>query len=250
MSEFTYNWYSGFLRQCRKSGNVTLLKEVETGTRPQIILRHDIDFDLAAALELSLVEEHEGVRSTYLVLLSTHYYNAASPKSRAILQGLAQRGFEIGLHFDPSVHAAAGPEALTASFRAERAFLESIIGAKVCSVSIHVPTAHGLYPAFAGMVNAYDPRWFGPERYVSDSLRRWRHDPLALIAKARDLGRVQVLCHPIHFGQDETSYHSALHLITEAWRAEAHDYIHDKNQTFRDECSTSTPPHGKESLVT
>ena len=236
MSDFTYDWYSDFLRHCRNSGNLTLLRDVENGAFPQIVLRHDIDFDLAAAWELSLVEEHAGVRSTYLVLLSTHYYNPASPKARAILQGLDQRGFEIGLHFDPSVYPDDGAEALAASFKSERDFLESIVGADVRSVSVHVPSAHGLYPVFAGMVNAYDPRWFGPERYVSDSLRRWKHDPFALVSKALDLGRVQVLCHPIHFAQEETTYRSALDRMAEAWRSEAHAYIYDKNQTYRDEC--------------
>lgn len=249
MSEFTYDWYSDFLQHCRDNGNLTLLRDVETGSFPQIVLRHDIDFDLAAAQELSLVEERAGVRSTYMVLLSTHYYNSASPKARGILQSLVRREFEIGLHFDPTVYADDGPESLAASFKIERDFLESLIGADVRSVSVHNPTAHGLYPAFSGVVNAYDQRWFGPERYVSDSLRHWRHDPLALVSKARDLGRVQVLCHPIHFAQEETSYRSALNRIAEAWRTEAHDYIYEKNQTFRDECLKDALPSKNGALV-
>ena len=83
MTGFTYDWYSDFLRHCRDNGNLTLLRDVETGAFPQIILRHDIDFDLAAAQEFSLKEEGAGVRSTYLVLLSTHYYNPASPITRS-----------------------------------------------------------------------------------------------------------------------------------------------------------------------
>ena len=237
MIGFTYDWYSEFLRHCCNSGNVTCLRDVETGPFPQIILRHDVDFDLAAAWELSLVEERAGVRSTYLVLLSTHYYNAASPKNRTILQDLARRGFEVGLHFDPTVYVEDGAEALSAGFTVERAFLESLVGAEVRSVSVHNPTSHGLYPAFPGVINAYDPEWFGADRYVSDSLRRWKHDPYTLVSKARDLGRVQVLCHPIHFAQKETSYTDALGKMAKNWHTEAHDYIHEKNQTYRDECS-------------
>jgi hypothetical protein len=93
MTGFTYDWYSNFLRHCRDNGNLTLLRDVETGAFPQIILRHDIDFDLAAAQEFSLKEECAGVRSTYLVLLSTHYYNPASPKARGILHGGRPGGF-------------------------------------------------------------------------------------------------------------------------------------------------------------
>ena len=134
------------------------------------------------------------------------------------------------------VHVDDGPAGFTAAFEAERDFLESLVGAEVRSVSLHNPTSHCLYLVFDGMVNAYDPRWFGPERYVSDSLRRWKHDPFALVSKARDLGRVQVLCHPIHFAQEETTYRKALDRMVEAWRTEAHAYIYDKNQTYRDEC--------------
>ena len=236
MTEFTYDWYFKFLRHCRDNGSITFLRDAENGSLPQIILRHDVDFDVAAAWELSLMEERAGVRSTYLFLLSTHYYNLASPKARGILQALIQRGFEVGLHFDPSVYADDGQDGLARGFKAEREFMESLVGAEVRSISVHCPTASGLFPVFEGVVNAYDSRWFGPERYVSDSLRRWKHDPFALVSKAGELGRVQVLCHPIHFAQEEISYRSALDRIAEAWRAEAHSYIYNKNQTYRDEC--------------
>ena len=237
MSEFTYDWYSAFLSHCRLNGNMTLLRDVETGSFPQIVLRHDVDFDLAAAQELSLLEERAGVRSTYLVLVSTHYYNPASLRSREILRSLVQRGFEVGLHFDPTVYIDDSLGGLAAGFEAERAFLESLLGSAVSSVSLHIPTSYGRYPVFQGVVNAYDERWFGPERYVSDSLRRWKHDPFALVSKVKDLGRVQVLCHPIHFGREERTYKKALDCLAEAWRSEAHSYIYEKNQTYRDECS-------------
>jgi hypothetical protein len=244
MLRFTYDWYSEFLRHCQNSGHISLLRDVEIGPLPKVILRHDVDFDLAAAHELSFVEELAGVRSTYLVLLSTHYYNVAAPKARQILQSLIARGFEIGLHFDPTVYVDDGPTRLTAGFAAERGFLESIIGAEVRSVSLHNPTSHGLYPIFTGAINAYDPRWFGPERYVSDSLGRWKHDPFALVSRARELGHIQVLCHPIHFAPEETTYRIALDRMAEAWRSEAHDYIYEKNQTYRDECISRPAGHG------
>jgi len=244
MNEFTYDWYTDFLGHCQRNGNLTLVRDAETAPLPQIILRHDIDFDLEAAWNLSLVEEESGVRSTFFVLVSTHYYNAAAPKARELLKKLVERGFEVGLHFDPSVYPDALGTTIAAGFNSERAFLESIVGVDVKSVSVHNPTAHGLYPKFPGVINAYDSRWFDPGRYVSDSLRRWKRDPFALVSQATDLGRVQVLCHPIHFSHAQRSYQSAIAGITEAWSAEAKAYIYEKNETYRNECLAARATEG------
>jgi hypothetical protein len=233
---FTHDWYQEFLAECRRHGNPIPLREVETAACPQIILRHDVDFTLEAAWELSRVEERAGVRSTYFVLLTSHYYNPASSRGRWILRDLARRGFEVGLHFDPVVYEDSGIDDLAEQFDAERRFLRALAGDEVRSVTIHCPTSHGLYPMFPGVVNAYDPRWFGPDRYLSDSLRRWRRNPIDFVRSAAALGRVQVLTHPLHYSADGGGYVAAMSRLSESWTAEAHAYLYEKNQTYREEC--------------
>lgn len=225
-AEFTFDWYRAFLRECRRAGSPIPLGEAEGAPKGSILLRHDVDYDLDFALALSRIEEEESVRSTYLVLVSTDFYNVASASGRAAVRDLLGRGFEVGLHFDPEVHE---------GFGAERAFLESIMGRPLRSVSLHNPTAHGQYPLFEGVVNAYDPRWFGEGRYVSDSSRRWRTDPLSAL-RAGGFDVLQVLTHPIHFSESGEAYRPRFADMAERWRGRLHRYALRYNATYRGEC--------------
>ena len=231
-ADFTFDWYRAFLRQCKLVGDPIPLGLAESAPKGSILLRHDVDYDLDPAIALSRIEEEEGVRSTFLVLVSTAFYNVASSAGREALRDLIARGFEVGLHFDPEVHAG---EPMETAFSAERAFLESITHRPLRSVSLHNPTSHGQYPLFESVVNAYDPRWFGGERYLSDSSRRWRRDPLTALG-AGDFHVLQVLSHPIHFSESGETYRPRFQEMARKWGERLHGYALRYNATYRDEC--------------
>ncbi|HEX2832196.1 MAG TPA: hypothetical protein VHW00_04230 [Thermoanaerobaculia bacterium] len=236
-SQFTWDWYRSLLDVCRCHGNPMPLRDAEDAPPGSILLRHDVDFDLAAAESLSRIEKDAGVRSSFLFLVSTDFYNVASASGRRLLRELVADGFDVGLHFDPDVY---GDVALDPAFAAERAFLESITGVPLRSVSLHVPSAHQRYVSFEGLVNAYDARWFGQDRYVSDSSRHWRRDPIAFLTSPRpDI--VQVLTHPIHFSEDGRAYMPQFERMTKDWRDRLHAYALRYNTTYRAECERSEP---------
>lgn len=242
MTSFTYTWYRELLAECRRSGRPMPLAGAAGAASGSILLRHDVDYDLEAADAIRRIEEEEGVRSSFLFLVSTDFYNVASTTGRRFLAELLRQGFDVGLHFDPDVH---GATPLDVAFAAERAFLESITGHPLASVSLHNPSAHQRYPLFEGVVNAYDPRWFGPDRYVSDSSRRWRRDPLAFLAADRP-PIVQVLTHPVHFSEQGSGYRRQFDRMATHWSERLHDYALRYNQTYREECESEaelvTPP--------
>lgn len=231
-SRFTYSWYRSLIDLCKREGRPLPVSEAESALPGTILLRHDVDFDLEAADVISRLEESEGVRSSFFFLVSTDFYNIGSATGRSLLTRLVARGFDVGLHFDPSVYTDGQVET---GFHTERMFLESVTGAPIRSVSLHVPSAHNQYIPFAGLVNAYDPRWFGPDRYVSDSCRTWRRDPLQFIASPRP-DVVQVLTHPIHFSSDGASYGPLFDQLTMRWRERLHAYTLRYNATYRAEC--------------
>jgi hypothetical protein len=231
---FTYTWYKGFLGHCLSFGAVCQFRDIECIQTPTILLRHDVDFDLDAAKKLSEVEEAVGIRSTYFMLLTSHCYNPASSEGRMILRNLAERGFEVGLHFDPTVYPNHDQDRLAARFQEERCFLDSITGMAVRSVSIHNPTSHKIYPIFPDVVNTYDPRWFGPDRYLSDSLRLWRRDPFEFVEKAR-VWPIQILTHPLHYSENGNGYVEAMRRIFEGWRDRAHKYALEHNSSYQEE---------------
>lgn len=163
-----------------------------------LILRHDIDVSLEAAVALAELEAGFGARATYFVLLRCELYNPFAAAGRAALRRLATLGHEVGLHFDAAL-VDGGFDALDKAAAEECTMLEGLIGSPVRIISFHrpVPVLLGLARSLAGRAHAYEPRFFKAIGYCSDSRGAFHHgDPLAHEAVAA--GRaLQLLTHPI-----------------------------------------------------
>lgn len=173
--------------------------------QPGVILRHDIDLDVEMAINFARLELEVGVRSTVFIMTTGETYNPTSKSVQNSLKWLESNGFEIGLHFDPTVYDTED-ELLLASFaEREAAVLEAIVGASVRSISLHNPSITGKLPIFSGWKNAYDPKIFGSDIYLSDSRMVLRHDPYTFFASAQ-IKTMQLLLHPMHFSVSGQSY--------------------------------------------
>lgn len=84
-----------------------------------VILRHDVDFSLEAALRFAELEYKNGVQSTYFILLSTGFYNPLHKKARDILKEIKVMGHEIGLHFDEANYVITNKEELICNVKKE-----------------------------------------------------------------------------------------------------------------------------------
>jgi len=171
------------------------------------LVRHDIDFDLELALQVAEIEFQEGIQSTFFVLASARTYNLMHKESRNILRNLLDLGHEVGLHFDASIY----PEAdLAECAKREAEALAFAAGKSVSSLSLHNPSVTGEFPLLDGFVNAYDPRLFSDENYLSDSCFSFRgKNPLEFIHRIRE-GMVQILLHPMHYAKNTSSYKDIL----------------------------------------
>jgi hypothetical protein len=104
-------------------------------------------------------------------------------------------GFEIGLHFDPTIY-----NNIELGFKKEVEIFEKVFDTEIKSVSLHNPSIHGSYPLFDGYINAYSPELFEESRYLSDSLRNFRgKDPFEFIKNIKDKP-MQIVLHPIYYG--------------------------------------------------
>ncbi len=170
--------------------------EAEPGRR-DLILRHDLDVSLEAALPVAEAERQAGVSATYFVLTRSEFYNPYSEAGSRALARLLSLGHEIGLHLDASLY---GDEAaLEEGAEREVSVLEMIAGREVSMISFHRPGEQllGLDRRLAGRAHAYEPRFFTDMGYCSDSRGGWRHGaPLEHAAVAEDRA-LQLLTHPI-----------------------------------------------------
>ena len=141
-----------------------------------LILRHDVDLSLEAAVELAELEGDAGVRATYFVMTESAFYNLASPAGEATIATLRSLGHAVGLH-------AVYP----------RAELDERFDPVV---AWHNPDPEYMSAPIPVAVNAMEPRFFSPEHYRSDSNQNWRsgcpHEELA----AGAFEWLQLLTHP------------------------------------------------------
>ena len=141
-----------------------------------LLLRHDVDLSLDAALRMARLEADAGARATYFLMTESVFYNLASPAGVRALEELRALGHAVGLH-------AVWP-------RAERdARFDPV-------VAWHNPDPEYMSAAVDGLANAMEPRFFGPSWYRSDSNQRWRHGcPHDALARG-EFERLQLLVHP------------------------------------------------------
>jgi hypothetical protein len=141
-----------------------------------VLLRHDVDLSLDAALEVAELEAQAGVQATYFLMTRSVFYNLASPEGERALARLRELGHRVGLHalhphldlddrFDPVV-------------------------------AWHNPDPGFMREPIDGAVNVMQTPWFDPDRYRSDSNHHWRsgcpHEELA----AGRFEWLQLLTHP------------------------------------------------------
>lgn len=184
--------------------HVRILKLQDGLNTEGMILRHDVDLDVEPAYNFARRLEEIGVYSTFLFLMTCDTYNPSSLRNRRMIRQMAEIGFEIGLHFDPTAGDESDNSALLRRAQQEKVQLEDICETDVRSISLHNPGLNGLEFRVESLVNAYDSRIFGPDIYASDSrMREVNIEEFAL----RNRGRTsQLLLHPMHYSESGEAY--------------------------------------------
>jgi hypothetical protein len=141
-----------------------------------LILRHDVDLSLEAALEVARLEHAAGATATYFLMTESVFYNLAAKTGRHALEELRALGHAVGLH-------AVYPHA-----RLDERF-DPV-------VAWHNPDPDYMSAPIDGAANVMEPRFFSPATYRSDSNQHWRngcpHEDLA----RGDFDWLQLLTHP------------------------------------------------------
>jgi len=151
--EFSLGHYRELLEAARAGGYRFAFFEGE----PQdgdLLLRHDVDLSLDAALRLAELEADSGARATYFLMTESVFYNLASDEGEHALARLRELGHRVGLH-------AVYPHA-----RLDDRF-EPV-------VAWHNPDPDYMTAPVEGALNVMSEPWFAPATYRSDSNQHWR----------------------------------------------------------------------------
>lgn len=151
-----------------------------------LLLRHDVDLSLEAAVRMAEFEHEHGIASTYFVMSQSIFYNLAAPAAREAVDRIRLLGHRIGhhpLYPDPDPAVAFSCDPVMAWHNPEPAYMASPV---------------------PGWTNAMEQRWTGPlggedppPNYRSDSNHQWRHgSPRESIAIGA-FEWLQLLIHPV-----------------------------------------------------
>jgi hypothetical protein len=174
--DFSFEHYAEVLEAAKQGGYrwAGFDRPPEDG---DLILRHDVDLSLEAALEMAEVEAAAGAWSTWFLMTRSIFYNLASPDGEAAIARLRSLGHRIAHH-------ARWPH-VDLDERFDRV------------IAWHNPEPEYMQLPVEGATNAMAPPFFDRDHYRSDSNQHWRgvcpHDALA----RGEPSWLQLLTHPV-----------------------------------------------------
>jgi hypothetical protein len=163
-----------------------------------LILRHDVDLSLDAALSMAGLEAEEGAAATYFLMTESVFYNLGSAEGRAAIARLRELGHRVGLH-------AVWPNA-----RLDERF-EPV-------VAWHNPDPQYMTAPVEGAVNVMQAPWFSRETYRSDSNQHWRHGCPHEELAAGAFPWLQLLTHPEIWAYPGETMGETMHAMLDAER--------------------------------
>ena len=203
LKDFTLKSYVKLLQYLNQIYKIVPFCEIPREDVPYLILRHDMDISLLAALKMAKIERDLGVKSTYFVLFSSRFYNVLEGNNVSILRQISKLGHEIGLHYHPAQYQLYNQNPKK-TLKIEARLLEHLLGRKVYSIARHGMWDRDPFATTKEYINANHPH-FRRDLFVHDSCRAWT--PIQGLFKLLNdpPGRVQLLTHPENWQEDKLS---------------------------------------------
>ncbi len=201
LQEFTYKAYTELLNHLKRKYTILPFCKVAEKHLPYLILRHDIDASLEAALRMARIEHDHGVQSSYFALFSHRLYNLHEKESVECLRLISGLGHEVGLHYDTDTYESYGRN-MKETLEVEVKLLEHILKKRVTTIACHNVSLMANSDPLANSskyVDVYDHRLY--DDYVSDSCRSWFLEDLSRLLSLKS-DRTHLLIHPILWGKN------------------------------------------------
>jgi hypothetical protein len=165
---FQSQTYAALIAALRADGyRLSCLGRIRDSGNPlTAFVRHDVDFNLAAAVAMAEWESASGIVATYFISVQAPFFNVFATPSLTSLRALTSFGHELALHIDLR-----DPEPALRARDALCRILPAIDGEHV---SLHSPKTHDVDLTSLGVSDVHtmcDELGF---RYMSDSMGTWR----------------------------------------------------------------------------
>lgn len=208
--------YRNLLESLPKLGYAVRGFEDAEPSSKHVILRHDIDMSLDAAIRIAEIEAEYRVIGQYFVLLRADLYNLFQAENVKKLKTILSLGHKVNLHLDAGLYGD-NWEDLDKGAHWECTALEQLTGQSVTFVSFHRPQPRLLNNPnnIAGRRHSYQPHFFKNMGYCSDSMGGWFHGHPLEHSAIKNGHALQLLTHPIWWAGEAASAEQRLRKLVE-----------------------------------
>ena len=190
-SDFAHGLFSEILAKARAAGYAFARFDRVPPGEKVLFLRHDVDISPRNMLLMGRLAREQGVAANIFFQLNAETYNIFSDEVLDIMRALRAAGHCVGLHVDEVRFG--GDEGV---IRRTIDWFSSCVLPIDDVVSFHRPSAAVLGKPYTSFINAYDPRFFSADSYLSDSRRSLAFLPILAEWLSSGRPRIQLLLHP------------------------------------------------------
>jgi len=201
LEDFTLKSYVKLLKYLDQIYEIVPFCKLPNKDIPYLILRHDIDISLPAALKMAQIEKDLNIKSTYFVLFSSKVYNVLEGDNVDILKQISKLGHEIGLHYYPAQYRLYNQKPMK-TLEIEIRLLEHLLGEKIYSIARHGPWDRDPFAGIKKYINANHP-YFRGDLFIHESDRVWTTIQGLVNLLNNPPKRVQLLTHPENWQEDK-----------------------------------------------
>jgi len=196
---FNQDNYKSLIKSFLKKGYSFIKFKKKIPKKNNVILRHDVDFDVNIALKMARLEKKMGICSTYFFLIRSNSYNLLEPSTIAQIKLIKQLGHEISIHFDPAIYR----KNPLAGLKNELDLFKKLTGVAPKILSFHRPSKIFLNDELVlGMPHTYQNKYFVDIKYISDSGGGFFYDHPLETDAFKSNNSIQLLVHPIWWMTD------------------------------------------------
>ena len=196
----------------------------------QLILRHDIDFDIKAAYEIAVIEHELNVKSTFFFLLRGDFYNLINSENYDLVKKIESLGHKISLHYDIEIYTNPQKELI-----AEIKIFEDFFNTKIDIISIHRPSKDFLKNPnnYFNVTNTYEDKYFKQISYFADSGGRFRFGNPLESPDYKLNHNIQLLTHPIWWTSSLSSVDDILNQLIKSRKSDLKLLLGKNVKTFQ-----------------
>ena len=211
---FSFDDYKEIIRIIKSSGRGCATYAEAYGKDDFILMRHDIEYSVKRAYDLSKVETSMDFRSTFFFQWTNNSYNLLSKRNQDMIRDMHERGQNIGLHF--ALNGLTDMELVKKQIKKEIDLLSNMLDIEITEFSVHRPSPDVLRSniKLPGIYNAYQDEFFTfaenvtnetklGVKYMSDANHIWRYG-YPTEENILNNKKVQILVHP--FGWCKEGY--------------------------------------------